>query len=520
MKRRRLIAIISLCTLVGVAILTVLAGVVVMRTDFARSRLEALLASQVHGKVTLGRISGNPLHGITVDTFAVRDTTGELVISTGKVSVEYDIRDIADMRLLFRRVDAQHPLIHLRQHADYSWNYHFWKSGPAGPKPSVPSRSWGDYFVLDSVTAANVTFILSLPVRFDSTQSKAVRDSVIRFETQRKDRRVEKTADGYARSYIWTGGTGLVSHIRLSDPDSNKFGREFQIARLNVNEFDPPFRFRNLAGVVRQLGDSLWFNIPHFDLPASTGSGTGKIVWGSNLPIRYDIVVRGDSVALADVNWVYPTLPKTGGGRVVLHISNKRDLDILEYRLDSMDVRSTRSRLVGEMTFGVGGPILQVRNVNLKAQPIDFDLVRALAGAPFPVDWQGQIFGDVRAPGGPLDQFRVDAASGEWRDAHVPGAVSRLSGRGGLDILKPAFTAFHAFDVNVGSLDLRSIEYLFPAFPKLRGTISGRATLDSVWTDVRFRNADITHHDGPGIPSHVTGSGRITDGSPYITYDM
>src|SRR3954463_12601604 len=113
MKRRRLIAIISLCTLVGIAILTVVGGVALMKTDFARRQVEAYLRSKVRGSVTVGRISGNPLRGITVDTFAIRDTTGELVISTGRVSVEYDIRDIADTRLLFRRVNAQHPLIHL-----------------------------------------------------------------------------------------------------------------------------------------------------------------------------------------------------------------------------------------------------------------------------------------------------------------------------------------------------------------------------------------------------------------------
>src|SRR3954468_9183434 len=172
MKRRRLIAIISLCTLIGVALLIVAAGVIVMRTDFARSRIEAFLASKIRGTVTLGRISGNPLRGITVDTFAICDAAGELVVSTGKVSVEYDIRDIADQRLYFRRVDAQHPLIHFRQHADYSWNYRLWKSGPVVAGGKASPRSWGDYFVLDSVTAANTTFILSLPLRFDSSQSK------------------------------------------------------------------------------------------------------------------------------------------------------------------------------------------------------------------------------------------------------------------------------------------------------------------------------------------------------------
>ena len=72
--------------------------------------------------------------------------------------------------------------------------------------------------------------------------------------------------------------------------------------------------------------------------------------------MRYDITVRGDSVSLADINWVYPTLPTTGGGSMVLHIgNNEENPDVLEYALKDMDVRSTSSHLIGNMTFGGRG---------------------------------------------------------------------------------------------------------------------------------------------------------------------
>ena len=69
-------------------------------------------------------------------------------------------------------------------------------------------------------------------------------------------------------------------------------------------------------------------------MPASTGNGHGKVWWGSDLPVRYDIAIRGDSVSLDDVNWVYPTLPRTGGGSLDLFIKNdptkKLQLDRLQ----------------------------------------------------------------------------------------------------------------------------------------------------------------------------------------------
>src|SRR6185503_17863067 len=55
---------------------------------------------------------------------------------------------------------------------------------------------------------------------------------------------------------------------------------------------------------------------------------------------------------------------------------------------------------------------------------------------------------------------------------------------------------------------------------KLGGVVSGTATLDSSWLDVRFSNANLYHRDGPGDPTHATGSGRVTYGTKYMTYDM
>ncbi|HVE79357.1 MAG TPA: translocation/assembly module TamB domain-containing protein, partial [Gemmatimonadaceae bacterium] len=139
---------------------------------------------------------------------------------------------------------------------------------------------------------------------------------------------------------------------------------------------------------------------------------------------------------------------------------------------------------------------------------------------PVPVAWQGTVTGTVRGRGGPLNRFEVDEAQFTFRDAHVPGAVTRGSARGGLDILFPALTVFRGLDVDVERLDLRTIANLFPNFPRIGGTLVGRATLDSSWLDVRFSNADVTHSIGAGAPSRATGSGRVTWGEQFMTYDV
>jgi translocation and assembly module TamB len=522
MTRRRFIAIVSLCVLVALGVIVLGAGYFVTQSEYGQDQLTrwvgAQVARSVHGKVYLGRISGSFLTGVTIDSVELRDDQDSLFVAAGRVRVEYDPRDLVDRRLHLRRVDVTHPAVVLRQSGDGSWNFKrmFRRTGPDVPKG--PERGFGDFIVLDSVHLRGAQFRLTLPWHPDTALHGTARDSAVRANLARDDHEIRRTGDGFSQNYRWNDLYVAVSHARLADADSA--GRVWIVDTLHTVETVPAFRWRNLRAVVRQLGDSVWIDAPHWDLPASTGHASGKIVWGSDLPVRYAIRVWGDTVSLADVGWVYPTLPTTGGGSMVLDIRNERNLQRLDYAISDMDVRTTGSRLLGDMTFETGGPILAVHDVKLRADPVDFDLLRTLNGKPFPADWQGTLTGTVTARGGPLTNFYVDDANVTFRDKHVPGAESHLRGRGELDILYPAFTAFHRFTAQTDRLDLRTLVAIYPAFPRVTGIVSGSAVLDSSWLDVRVSNASLTHTDGPAEPTHVTGGGRITYGEQFMTYDL
>ena len=528
MKRRSLVALVAAGVLVFLGLLAVSAVLFVTRTyrgrEYVRSFAQPLIARAIKGNLYLGHLGGSFLNQLTIDSVAIRDERGELFVSTGPITLDYNPRDILDARAFIRRATIEHPYVHVVQHNDYSWNFkRIFAGSPSPPKTKdVNTRGWGSYVVADSVRLHDATFLVTLRWQPDDSLKGARRDSVIRVTLANPARAVTPTYDGYGRLYAWRNINGLISHARLFDPDSDqKYGREFKVATLSADEFEPTFKFRNVVADVRLQGDSVWFQSPHFELPSSNGRGAGKVWWGSDLPVRYDIIVHGTSVALEDVNWAYPPLPTTGGGSVDLAIRNDpTNIQIVDFRLSNMDVKTTGSHVTGTMSFGIGAPVLLVRNVDLKGDPVDFDFVRYINQKPFPVDWRGQLYGNVKGRGGPLTHFVVDQSDVTFHDAHVPGATSHATGKGELDILFPAFTAFHHFDVNATSVDLRSIEYLYPAFPRLGGTVSGTATLDSSWLDVRFSNADVYHQDGPGEPSHLTGSGRITYGDPFMTYDV
>lgn len=525
-SRRRLAAYVAAGTLLALTGVTV--GLVVGATqtdvgrDYVRRTLLTTIAPNVRGRLYVGAIRGGFFSGVTVDSVELRGADDSLVAAAGRLRVEYKLGDLVDKRVLLRRVEIERPVVHLRQFENGSWNYNglFKTSGATTPKRGP---GFGDYIVADSVRVRGLQFVLTLSWHPADSLHGARRDSAIAVALKGRTEggaEIRRAGRYYTRTYRWAGDADVPA-MRIARPDSA--GLHFAVARLDLDETDPPFRWRNIRGAVRLLGDSVWADFPHWDLPGSTGQGHAKVVWGSDLPIRWDVRVHADSMSLADVAWVYPTLPTKGGGTMDLHMHNRRsDLRVLEYALSNMDVRTTRSYLTGAMTFAVGAPVLGVQDVDVRMRPVDWALLRVFNGKPFPYDFAGTLTGTVKARGGPLNRFVVDAADVTWADAHVPGAVSRARLAGGLDILKPAETRFRGLRVTDASVDLRTLEFLNASFPRLRGVVTGRATLDSLYTDVRLSDARFTHTDGPGTPTTLAGGGRVTfgEGPTPTKYDL
>jgi translocation and assembly module TamB len=523
MSRRRFVVLASAMTMIAMAGAVVIAAGVLTRTELGRTQIRNFVANRVaaaiNGRFYLGRISGSIFTDIIVDSVEVREENDSLLFASGRVEVQFDPRDLLDRRIRLARLSLTNPVMHLTQ--DSSGIFNFRRIFPVGPPALAPaqrpSRSWGDFIAVEAATIRNLTFQVTTPWEPDDTLRGTVRDSVIAFNLAREDKVIRRVGRGFTEVRRWTEGDLELGYTRLDA--FNPGGRIVEVRRLSVNESDPPLRIRNARGRVRLLGDSLFADVEHFDLPRSTGSMTGRVVWGGG-PTRYDLGIVGDSVSLSDIAWVYPTLPRTGGGRMKLRIVSQRDPAITDYVITDMDVRSTDSWLRGRMTFGVGAPVFIVKDVDLVAEPVDFRLIETLGGEPLPVPWRGTLTGTLRASGGPINRFRIDASNLVFRDANVPGAVAIGRASGELDILRPALAVFRGLQVDLDQLDLRTLQFLSPDFPRLNGVIAGRATLDSSWLDVRFRDADLRHSDGSGPASRFAGGGRVTFGEETTTYDV
>ncbi len=524
MTRRSLVALISASVLLAIILVAAIAVLMTTQTDFGRERIRNLvlarasLAIGTRGKLFIGKISGSLFTEIVVDSLSLRDAEDSLVIATGPLRLTFDPRDFFDQRIHLHKVDIARPTINLRRHANDMWNYQ--TLFPPAKKSKIHTPGFGDYIVADSVTLHDGTFMLTEMWQPDDSLKGARRDSAVKFALARAWPEVRVTKEGLKRTRRWTQLNIDAPRARIAMPDSA--GQVITLASLSTVENDPPTEVHNIRGTVRIHGDSVWLNLSNVELPHTHARDlVARIWWGGNKPVQLDLHAVSDTLALADFAWVYAGLPRTGGGRTDITVKNDpKDLRVLEYALHGLDLRTANSHLRGDLTVGVGGPVLIVKNVAMRLEPADFDLLRTFNGGTFPVDFRGQFTGSLWAPGGPINRWRVDSASLTYTDAHVPGAVSHLDASGELDLLVPSLTKFRGFDVNLNALDLRTVSYLFPNFPRLGGTITGSATLDSVWTNVRFSDADIEHHDGPEEPTHMTGSGRVTSTGPSVRFNV
>ncbi len=514
MARPRTIIFTAAGLLLGVLLLAIGAGAVLTQTDRGRGLLRQTLLpvarAAIPGELYVGRIGGNLFSNLTIDSLDLIAPDGTPVLRTGPVQLEYDLRDLLDRRIVVRFAEVMRPNIYLVDYGQGDWNWRRALRRNVALTPITPRlRGIGDWIRVDSAEIIEASLAVVEQWRPADSLRGARRDSAIRFNLARRDLEVRRQDDRLVKIRRWTRGFTSLGPSVIAHPDTA--GLRFAVRRLDAVESDPPFWFQNMSGDVRIIKDSAWVDAGRVHLPGSGGTVKGKIVWGGGLPMRWDLKVRADSVAFSDVAWVSPVLPHVGGGSAELHIRNDpQNVRVIEYIITNMDARALQSRLRGRMTFSVGDTILRISDIGLDLEPMHTDLMRWMNAGPFPYDWRGALRGRVNARGGRVTRFQLDEARLAYSDEHVPGAITRGTVRGMLNVYEPAFAVFLGADVELERLDLRTPRFVNPMFPDLTGTLAGTLRLDSVWTDVRFSKAQLAHYDGLGDTSFVSGDGRIT----------
>ena len=418
MSRRRLVALISAGILLLLGMSVIGAILATTQTDLGRARLRSLINAQLssamgnRGTIYIGRITGSLFTGVELDSLAIRDEEDSLVVASGPIIMRYDPRDVLDKRLLLSYFEVNRLELVSSPARRSPVELPPRLSGRAEEAAAAPGAGrLGDYIVIDSAVLHDVTFTLTDLWSPPDSLKGARRDSAIKVALNDRNHEWRRTREGIKQTRRWTQGRAAIA-VRAARGSGQR--GEADLDRRHARE-----RERSAVRAAATRGDRCGFSATPCSSSCTTsifrarpGTRRGACRGAVPSPTHYDVHVWADSLSMSDVAWVYPTLPRTGGGKLELTIRNNvRDAHVLEYGLSKMDMRSTKSHLTGAMTFGVGFPVLAVTNVDAQFSPLDFDLLRTLAGGPFPVDWQGTFTGLGARAGRAAHRL----ARGRWR---------------------------------------------------------------------------------------------------------
>jgi len=491
---------VGLLAVVAAALGTVTAMV---RTGPGRALLARLLSEEsnrlVRGSITIGRISGDFVSGLTLDSVVIRDTTGALLADVGQLDIRFRIANLLAQRFVFDTVRAAALRLEVTKHRGGRMNYQEVLRLDEGPPGTGP----GTLLRLETLVIADGQVIIRTPWNPDGRLvTPTQRDSALAAERLRPGRRIdpgELPGDGLMLVRVIDGLAGRFSGMRLSTPDRLPFATAIDSLAAAVS--DPGVTIRDLRGRITQGGDSLLFQLERAALPATVVSGAGRLDWPQDT-VLYQFEMAASAVDLVDLRWVSPQFPELAGvGRVKARsLAGSRT----EYDITGLDLRGGGSQVRGDMVA-----ILDVyrglgfRGLAVRLQNLSLETVRPyLDTLPF----AGRLTGPLRASGF-FDRMSVDA---EWQfaDARVDGgAMNQVVFTGDLTLGGAEGLLFHGTRLLRSDFDLRTVRMVTPAV-RLDGRMVLDGTLEGPWKDVVF-DGRVEHQDGERPMSALTGRTRL-----------
>src|SRR6185437_5452763 len=264
-------SLISALILIAIIAVLVLTG-----TDWGRERVRRFAQNQIngmiHGKATIGRLSGNLLVGMTVHDLAITDSAGEPFVAVESFKANYDI-----LGLVFRKhiwiEDAVlvRPLIVLDRPPGGKWNWQRIFVRSTAPTPPNQPPSWGAWLRFTNAAVVNGQLIVRTPWTPNANLSATQRDSAIRDVLGGGSRlMVQRAAGGFQKIIQLDSVTGAFPLVRLSDPGQPYRLLEVSALAMHAFPFRPPGAVvLDLKGVFPFTNDSIWWKGVYAALPGT-----------------------------------------------------------------------------------------------------------------------------------------------------------------------------------------------------------------------------------------------------------
>jgi hypothetical protein len=459
---------------------------------------------------------GGPIR-VAVRDVALIESTGDTILTAPLVRfLVQPLPTASQAPILVSEVEIRDPILRLVQQPDGEWNImQALRVTAAGQEVQSPAvEEGGRPLLLRDVRIVDGRALIATPWEppaDTATIRLAARDEDVRLVRMRGETyQIRTLRDLDAR----------LPRVRVGGGD----GWRVEIGDLSTTLENPDIRVTQLRGTIEEVReDVIRFAIETLRTENSVVRGDGIIRLAEDQS-RYDLELRAEPIAFADLRWLVPALPAEGEARLSLEMETQDDGRVALTVQDAV-VTTLDSRVTGGFTVLAGGEAAPVvLDSDLVLDPLDLRVLEVF-GLQDELPYAGEIRGRISTtePAAPGDAIlQVDlTASVVPRD--VPGVEpSLISVQGPVAIGgTDAPVRFEGVSVQLRPLHLAALRPLLPEQQeRLAGVVRGGVTLQGTPRDVRMEGGELIIDVGTPIPTRLAGiTGRVSL-DPALRYEL
>ena len=510
-SRRRGIARTILVTVVMPILLGVVVVLVLAMTPWGNERVRRLLVSQANGRMNgslaVRELRGNLLTGATLTDVRLLDSARRPLFTAQRVRVGYDLWAALGGDMVIRAVELDTAVVVLDKRPGARWNFQSLMRASTAPKESrhrAPPQ-------ISNITIRHGRMIYRRPWSPDTTLTPDRRDSAIAVALGGTARsRTERVAGGFQRELDYHDIDARLPSVRIAQ-GGKPTAVEIAALSMLAEPYRPPaIDVRSLVGTLYASKDSLWWRGARMSLPNSRVSGDGTIAF-RRMGFRLDLA--GAPVSFADLRWLNPKLPESGGGAVRYTMRIKGDTTALA--VSGANLRYREATMIGDASLkqigakGTGKHFV-IDGADLTVARLSTAIIHELAPS-LDVRRTGVLDGRV-VVSGPQDAHQLDA---DVRFDDAAAGRSHVVARGG-------FALEHGVQARDLSVRLEPLQVATLRGAGVRlpvgGTISGDATVNGATATGWRVRGDLTHVEH-GARSKVSGLGSYAARTKQLSAD-